>query len=204
MKPNSPSKVKEYAEVLIVALLLALIIRTFIVAAVKIPSGSMIPTLQIGDQLLVSKFSYGIKIPYVMKTIVPVGEPRREDIIVFIYPQDRTKDFVKRVIGLPGDAVEIRNKQLYLNGKPYRDAHGFHTDPLIIPGAMQPRDNFGPVSVPPGSLFVMGDNRDFSADSRFWGFVEQKDVLGKAFMIFFSRDKEKNRVRWERIGRILN
>jgi signal peptidase I len=163
----------------------------------------MLPTLQLGDQMLVSKFSYGIKLPFVMKTIIPVGEPQREDIIVFIYPLDRSKDYVKRVLGLPGDVVQIRNKQLYLNGRPYQDLHGVHSDPLTIPGSMQPRDNFGPITVPAGSIFVMGDNRDYSADSRFWGFVETKDVLGKAFMIFFSWDKDKSRVRWGRIGQIL-
>ena len=201
---SHPSKTKEYTEILIAALFVALILRTFVVHAFKIPSGSMLPTLQIGDQILVSKFSYGVKIPFLMKTVIPVGDPKRGDIVVFIYPRDRSKDFVKRVIGVAGDVVEIRNKRLYLNGVSSVDSHETHSDPLIIPGSMQPRDNFGPVKVPAGSVFVMGDNRDFSTDSRFWGFVDVDDVLGKALVIFFSWDTERHTVRWNRIGTILS
>jgi len=198
------STIKEYAEAIIIAILIALFIRTFIVQAFKIPSGSMKQTLLVGDHILVNKFIYGVKIPFIQKTLVPISEPKRGDIVVFIYPEDRSKDFIKRVIGAGGDTVEIRNKKIFINGAPYHDNFGVYTDNLIIPGSMQPRDNFGPVRVPEGSLFVMGDNRDQSYDSRFWGFVELKDVMGKAFIIYWSWNGSDRSVRWGRIGKILH
>ena len=201
---KTKSKVQEYAEAIIIAILIALFIRTFVVQAYKIPSGSMKPTLQIGDHILVSKFTYGVKIPFVRSTLIPFGETKRGDIVVFIYPEDRTKDFIKRVIAIGGDTVEIKNKQIILNGKPYKDSFGVYVDNFIIPGAMQPRDNMGPVKVPKDMLFVMGDNRDHSHDSRFWGFVELKDVMGKAFIIYWSWNKEESWVRWNRLGQILH
>jgi signal peptidase I len=199
---NTKSKLREYAEAIIIAILIALFIRTFIVQAFKIPSGSMKPTFEIGDHILVSKFIYGIKIPFLRNTLIPVGDPQRGDIVVFIYPEDRSKDFIKRVIGVSGDTIEIRNKKIYLNGLPMNDTYGIYTDDFIIPGSIQPRDNFGPVTVRPGSIFVMGDNRDQSYDSRFWGFVNLKDVMGKAFIIYWSWDSENNSVRWSRFGQI--
>jgi signal peptidase I len=201
---KTKSKVQEYAEAIIIAILIALFIRTFIVQAYKIPSGSMKPTLQIGDHILVSKFTYGVKIPFIRNTLIPVGEPKRGDIVVFIYPEDRSKDFIKRVIAVGGDTVEIKNKQIILNGKPYKDSFGVYVDDFVIPGSMQPRDNMGPVKVPKDMLFVMGDNRDQSHDSRFWGFVELKDVMGKAFIIYWSWNKEESWVRWNRLGQILH
>ncbi len=170
------------------------------IQAYKIPSGSMKPTLQIGDHILVSKFNYGVKLPLLRSTLIPVGTPKRGDIVVFIYPEDRSKDFIKRLIGLPGDTIEIRDKKILLNGLPWSDTHGVYVDNLVIPGSVQPRDNFGPVTVPEGSLFVMGDNRDESYDSRFWGFVTMKDVLGKALIIYWSWNQEDHGVRWSRIG----
>ena len=167
---STPQKghLRENIEAILVAILIALFIRTFVVQAFKIPSGSMKQTLQIGDHILVNKFLYGIKIPYWNKIIIPFKEPRREDIIVFKFPQDPHKDFIKRVIGVAGDVVESRNKQLFVNHKPVNHDFGVHTDPQIISGNIRPRDNFGPVTVPKNSLFVMGDNRDESFDSRFW------------------------------------
>ncbi len=197
------SKIREYLEAIIIAVVIAFFIRTFVIQAFKIPSGSMKPTLQIGDHILVTKFIYGVKIPVIRKTIIPVSDPKRGDIVVFIYPEDRSKDFIKRVIGLPGDTIEIRNKKIYLNGLPFNDHHGVYTDDMIIPGAAQPRDNFGPVTVPPGSYFVMGDNRDQSYDSRFWGFVDQRDILGKALIIYWSWNQEAFNVRWNRLGHLL-
>ena len=129
---------------------------------------------------------------------------RSGGILVFIYPEDRSKDFIKRLVGLPGDTVEVREKQILLNGQPWKESYGVHSDSLVIPGAVQPRDNFGPVKVPEGQLFVMGDNRDESYDSRFWGFVDMKDVLGKALIIYWSWNQEEYGVRWSRIGTILN
>jgi signal peptidase I len=201
---NPKSKLREYVEAILLAIVIAFFIRTFVIQAYKIPSGSMKPTLLIGDHILVSKFNYGIKLPFIRSTLIPVGTPKRGDIVVFIYPEDRSKDFIKRVIGLSGDTIEVRDKKVFVNGQPMNDPHGVHSDSLVIPGAVQPRDNFGPVKVPEGSLFVMGDNRDESYDSRFWGFVDLKDVLGKALIIYWSWNQEDYSVRWSRIGTILH
>jgi signal peptidase I len=201
---KTKSKVVEYIEAIIIAILIAFFIRTFIVQAFKIPSGSMKPTLLIGDHLLVNKFIYGVKIPFVRKTMISISEPKRGDVVVFIYPEDRSKDFIKRVIGVGGDTIEIRNKKIFLNGLPYNDAHGVYVDDFIIPGSIQPRDNFGPFTVPQDALFTMGDNRDQSYDSRFWGVVDMKDVLGKAMIIYWSWNKEVHNVRWSRIFNLVH
>ena len=163
----------------------------------------MLPTLLVGDHLLVNKFIYGVKVPFLRNTIIPVTNPQRGDIVVFIYPNDRSKDFIKRVIGVSGDKIEIKNKIIFINGKQYSDAYGIYNDNITYPASMQPRDNYGPVTVPNGSLFVMGDNRDESLDSRFWGFVDLKDVEGKAFIIYFSLNYEEKNLRWQRLGNIL-
>jgi signal peptidase I len=204
MNKVNKSIVKEYAETIIIAILIALFIRTFLVQAFKIPSGSMKETLLIGDHILVNKFIYGVKIPFLRKTLVPLSDPERGDVVVFIYPIDRSKDFIKRVVGVAGDTIEIKDKTIFINGAPSNDGHGVYKDNLIYPRSMQPRDNFGPVTVPEGSLFVMGDNRDQSLDSRFWGFVNLKDVLGKAFIIYWSWNTNENDVRWSRIGHIID
>ncbi len=203
-KEKIKSKVQEYIEAIIIAILIALVIRTFVIQAFKIPSRSMVPTLLVGDQILVNKFIYGVKIPYLRKTIIPVTNPQKGDIVVFIYPNDRSKDFIKRVIGIAGDKIEIKNKRIFINDKEYSDSYGVYSDNLIYPGIIQPRDNFGPVTVPQGSLFVMGDNRDESSDSRYWGFVDIKDVEGKAFIIYWSWNHEDNNLRWRRLGSLLH
>ena len=197
------SGLRENIEAILVAIVLALFIRTFIIQAFKIPSGSMKQTLQIGDHILVNKFIYGIKMPFLMTTIVPINNPERGDIVVFKFPEDPDKDFIKRVIGIAGDVVECRDKQVYINHKRLNHDFGIHIDSNIISRGVQPRDNFGPVVVPENSLFVMGDNRDHSYDSRFWGFVDLKSVKGKALIIYWSWDKENFGVRWNRIGQIL-
>jgi signal peptidase I len=201
-KAKQKSVAREYTEALLVALVLAIFIRSFIVQAFKIPSGSMLPTLQIGDHILVNKFVYGLRLPYPLETmLVQWGRPERGDVVVFVYPRDPSKDFIKRVVAVEGDTIEIRHKQLYLNGEKVEDAHAtFADDGHEIPG---PRDNFGPSTVPPGRLFVMGDNRDRSHDSRFWGFVDVHDIKGKAFLIYWSWDGEDRWVRWERIGGLI-
>lgn len=198
------SRLRENLEAIAVAVILALFIRAFVVQAFKIPSGSMLNTLQIGDHILVNKFIYGIKLPFSHIVVIPIKHPRREDIIVFEFPEDPRKDFIKRVIGVPGDVIEIKDKRLYVNHKLMERDYAIYKDPRILPAGVQPRDNFGPVTVPEGKLFVMGDNRDQSYDSRFWGFVDYKAVKGKAFIIYWSWDKDNFDVRWNRIGKILH
>jgi signal peptidase I len=197
------STIQEYAESIIIALILALVIRTFVVQAFKIPSGSMEPTLEIGDYLLVNKFIYGIKIPFTSINLLPWKSPQRGDVIVFIYPLDPDKDFIKRVIGVGGDTVSIVNKKLYINGVETPDPRAVYTKNTSLLGELQKLDNFGPVTVPPGNLFVLGDNRDRSFDSRFWGFVPLKDVLGKAFAIYWSWDSRESMIRWNRLGHLI-
>lgn len=200
--PKAKSTFREYAEALIVALALAMFIRTFFVQAFKIPSGSMLPTLQIGDHLLVNKLLYGVRVPIVGTRFLSFFEPERGDIIVFVYPEDRDKDFIKRIVGVPGDVIEIRQKQLYRNGKQVDRSSEPYAQYMkgVEPGV---RDNFGPVTVPEGHVFVMGDNRDHSFDSRFWGFVPYEDIKGKAFIIYWSWDGDDTWVRWGRIGDLV-
>ena len=196
--------IREYAESIAIAVLLALVIRTYLVQAFKIPSGSMEDTLAIGDHLLVSKFMYGTKIPFVDKRILTVRDPRQGDVIVFEYPEDPSKDFIKRVVGVPGDVVEGKEKKVYVNGKHYENPHEVHKENDIISKEMNPRDTFGPVTVPAGSYFVMGDNRDRSYDSRFWKFVRRDQIKGLAFIKYWSWDRDKLRPRFGNIGRLIN
>ncbi len=195
------STLREYAEAFALAIVLALTIRTFVVQAFKIPSGSMIPTLSIGDHILVNKFIYGIKLPFTDVMLLPISSPQHGDIIVFKYPEDESKDFIKRVVGTPEDVIEVRNKEVYVNGARVDDPRVQHTDREI---QLNKRDNFGPVTVPPGSYFVMGDNRDQSLDSRFWGFVKENKIRGKAFLIYWSWDGADTWVRWSRIGKVIH
>ena len=200
---SKKSRLRENIEAILVAIILALFIRTFVVQAFKIPSGSMKETLQIGDHILVNKFIYGIKIPFLNKQIVPIKDPKHGEIVVFRYPEDPDKDYIKRVIAVAGDVIEGRNKKIFVNNKPQNPIYGIHKDPHTIPAGLQPRDTFGPVTVPSNSLFVMGDNRDYSYDSRYWGFVDLGEVKGKAFIIYWSWDKEDFGVRWRRLGSLL-
>jgi signal peptidase I len=197
------STIREYAETLVIAIILALVIRTFVVQAFKIPSGSMIPTLNIGDHILVNKFIYGVRLPFTDVTLIPIREPHRGDIIVFRFPKDESKDFIKRVVGVPGDTIEVKNKELYLNGQKQDESYAIHEDNNPAHSVPE-RDNFGPVSVPKDSYFVMGDNRDHSLDSRFWGFVDFSKIKGQAFIIYWSWDSEANWVRWNRIGKLIH
>lgn len=200
---KAKSTFREYAEAIGMALLLALFIRTFIVQAFKIPSGSMIPTLQIGDHILVNKLAYGVRLPFLENYLVDFGAPKRGDVVVFIFPEDRSKDFIKRVVGVAGDSVEIRGKTVFINGKEIDDPHAqFEGDDPQTAG-LPTRDHFGPKTVPANHIFVMGDNRDRSYDSRFWGYVDLEDVRGKAFLIYWSWDGSDRWVRWERIGNLI-
>ncbi len=202
------SILREYIEAILIALLLALFIRTFIVQAFKIPSGSMLPTLQIGDHILVSKFSYALNNPFTGSSLISFAEPERGDIIVFKYPVKKDVDYIKRVIGVAGDRLEIKDKKVFVNGELFEIEQAIHLDKSI----QSPRDNYGPVTVPPLSVFVMGDNRDNSHDSRFWGFVNHKAIRGKAFIIYWSWDiqhspfslKRLQSIRWNRLGDTIN
>ncbi len=206
------SVVREYVEAIVIAIILALFIRSFIVQAFKIPSGSMLHTLQIGDHLLVNKFIYGVKIPMTGTVLIPWKSPQRDDIVVFRFPKDRSIDYIKRVVAVAGDTVEVVNKQLYINGEANHNPHAHYTGTDIMEASAGPRDNMGPVKVPEGRIFVMGDNRDNSYDSRFWGFVDLNDVLGKAFILYWSWNLEEPLVsidrfasiRWSRIGDLVH
>jgi len=199
--------IKEYIEPIVIAVLIALFIRAFIVQAFKIPSSSMEPTLLVGDHLLVNKFIYGIRIPYSdkifgeSKKLFEWKKPQRGDVIVFIYPKDRKKDFIKRVIGTEGEKVAIIHNKIYINDKRIDDPWGYFEKP------MPSIEDSVPVKVPKDSLFVMGDNRNNSQDSRFWGFVNINDVKGKAFIIYFSWNSNAQKlldmVRWSRFGKLI-
>lgn len=211
-KQRKKSTVREYTEAILIAALLALFIRAFVVQAFKIPSGSMKSTLLVGDHILVNKFIYGIKLPIWNTEIVHLTNPKRGDVIVFQYPVDPSKDFIKRVIGVPGDTVRIQNKKVFVNDQSLDEPYAVHTDSKILPASISTRDNMSPVTVPPGCFFVMGDNRDESHDSRFWKFVKFEDLRGKAFVIYWSWNREgeltwtssMSYVRWNRIGKLLN
>jgi signal peptidase I len=181
-----------------IALVLAVFIRTFAVQAYKIPSGSMIPTLLVGDYILVNRLEYGLRIPY-YKYIFRWGEIKRGDVIVFVFPEDPSKDFIKRVIALPGETIEIKRKKIYIDGREIEDKWGFFSDNYFGP----PRDDFGPFQVPPEHVFVMGDNRDESNDSRFWGPVNIQNIKGKAFIIYFSWDSYEKSVRFSRVFTLI-
>ena len=200
--------VKDYLEPILIAILIALFIRAFVVQAFKIPSGSMEPTLLVGDYLLVNKFIYGIRIPYTSVKFLQFKKPQRGDVIVFIFPRDPSKDFIKRVIGTEGEKVEIIHSKIYINDRLMDDPWGRFVMDDIPRSFLQRMENFGPVVVPKDSLFVLGDNRDNSEDSRFWGFLNVNAVLGKAFIIYFSWDWNAenfvDKVRGSRIGKWIH
>ncbi len=170
------------------------VVKRYYVQAFKMAAGSMAPTILMGEHVLVDKAAY--------KTGTT---PQRGDIIVLMYPEDERKDFLKRVIGMPGDTLEIHEKQVMIDGKKLDDrGYTQRLDPTMFDRATNPRDNYGPVTVPKGTYFVMGDNRDQSLDSRFWGYVELSKIKGKVSLIYWSWDREHARVRWERIGMLVN
>jgi signal peptidase I len=211
---NRRGKAREYAEAFGVALLIALVVRTLLLQAFKIPSSSMENTLLVGDHIFVNKFLYGYHVPYTKGRILQFSTPKRGDIIVFVFPEDPGKDFIKRVIGVPGDTVEIRRKTVLVNGKPLDEPYTRFADGTDAELMVRTRDTLPPVRVPAGKLFVMGDNRDRSYDSRFWGFVDMDAVIGKALFIYFSIDWNRGvgwtevwrypeLVRWDRLGHVL-
>lgn len=211
---KSKSILREYVEAFVIAVGLALLIRTFVVQAFKIPSGSMLQTLQIGDHILVNKFIYRF------------DKPERGDILVFKYPEDPSRDFIKRAIGLPGDTLEISEKIVYINGKQLIETYAYFERELDERQYIAPRDSFEKLYIPPRKYFMMGDNRDSSMDSRYWGLLKEDMIKGKAFIIYWSIEPYeftlgeiitdhpgrifdyiislKDRIRWERIGKILH
>lgn len=219
----------EWVKSISVAILLFLVIRTFAVEAFKIPTGSMETTLLVGDFLLVNKAVYGAQVPFTGVRLPAIENPERGDIVVFEYPKDQSKNYVKRVVGLPGDRVAMREGELYVNGEPRDETYVQHTQPAsdyydpqfewqrphlapeVDGSTYRPtRDDWGPILVPAGKYFVMGDNRDNSQDSRYWGFVDRTLIKGRPLFIYYSFDRSKLRplpwlteVRWSRVGDLV-
>lgn len=224
------STARQYAESICLALILAIIMRSSFVQAYMIPSGSMEPTILVGDHILVNKLAYGLRIPNSIaglpvpglssgKYLMRLAPIHHGDILVFESPRERGTDLVKRVIGLPGDRIQVIDGVVWRNGAPVPDPHAFFAPRELARSPFSVADNFpprnprhpeldpGPVVVPPGKLFMMGDNRDDSFDSRFWGFADQNDVEGRALVIYFSWDHEAQGLlplRWNRLGKVLD
>ncbi len=213
-------QIVEFSRSFFPVILLVLLLRSFLVEPFRIPSGSMLPTLLVGDFILVNKFAYGIRLPVVHTEVLPLSLPERGDVMVFRFPADPSKDFIKRVIGLPGDQIEYRSKQLFINGRAMpQQLAGYYTDEsgrgevlaeqydetldalthAVLVSPHRPAAD-GHFEVPAGHYFVMGDNRDGSDDSRRWGFVPERNLVGKAFMIWMSWDGDRNRPALKRIG----
>jgi len=189
------SVAREYFESIVIAVILALFIRTFVVQAFKIPTGSMEPNLLVGDHLLVNKFVFSPTSSSIERWLQPTREVRRGDIVVFKFPADPERDFIKRVIGLPGETVELKNRRIHINGRPLEEPYAHYLPrpnggTLAEVTAADVRDHYGPETVPAGSLFVMGDNRDNSQDSRYWGFLPRDNIKGQALVIYWSYDPD--------------
>ena len=204
MAGKSRSVIREYVEAALWALVLTLFLRAFVIQAFRIPSESMRNTLLVGDFLFVNKFEYGPKIPFTHIRLPGLGPPRHGDVIVFQFPQDPTKDFIKRCIGTPGKTIEIHDKVLSLDGVVQRERYVRHSDPQVRPAGFDVRDTFGPFTVPAGELFMMGDNRDNSSDSRYWGTLKTDLIKGRAMFLYWSWDPERNWPRWNRIFQLIH
>jgi signal peptidase I len=205
--PYRKSTAREYFESIAIAVILALFIRTFVVQAFKIPTGSMENNLLIGDHLLVNKFVFGPTASGIERTLLPIDPIRRGDVIVFKYPEEPDRDFIKRVIGLPGDTIEMKNKKVHVNGTPLSEPYVHFLEP---PGESQPGDadytefdvrrQYGPVTVPATHYFVMGDNRDNSQDSRYWGFLPRDYIKGRALKVYWSYEAERDEYQRDGLG----
>lgn len=214
----------EYSRSFFPVILIVLLLRSFLVEPFRIPSASMMPTLQAGDFILVNKFSYGIRLPLLGSKIIDIGKPQRGDVVVFRYPNDPSIDYIKRVVGLPGDKISYHNDRVYINGQPAKQEYkGIYTgvgSGLPMNGALlsiehldsveheiltvrSRRSGEGEYTVPEGRYFVMGDNRDNSNDSRFWGTVPEANLVGEAFMIWMNWDAVEG-IMWKRIGNSIN
>ena len=203
-KLRVPALIKDYGLSITLAVVLALLIRSSLVMAYLVPTGSMETTMEIGDRFIANKAAYDLRIPFTMTSLMRTGKVERGDVVVFQPPFESENDYVKRVIGLPGDVIEIRDKVVYVNGKRREEPYARHVDPAVQPGPGSPRDNFGPITVPAERLFVMGDNRDESYDSRFWGFLPRELVKGQAKLIYWSFDSDRFRIRWDHLGRYFD
>jgi signal peptidase I len=195
------SVVREYVEAIVIAVVLTLVVRAFVIQAFRIPTGSMMETLLVGDFLFVNKFIYGAKVPFTDLQLPEVRAPEPGDIIVFSYPGDPKRDFIKRCIAVGGQTVGIRGKVVYVDGAPLDEPYVIRTDNKIFPKEVSPRDNLDPVYVPEGHIFMMGDNRDNSHDSRFWGPLDVRLVKGKAMILYWSWNSERH---LPRFGRLFN
>ena len=205
-KPRRKSLIREYGEAIFIAVLLALVIRTLVVQAFTIPSGSMMDTLLVGDYILVNKFLYGPEVPFTDRHVPGLRDPRRGDIVVFKYPQDEKRDFIKRIVAGPGETVQIRGIQVLVNGRALLEPYVKGADaPAPSPGQTYCGYAYGcePTVVPADSYFVMGDNRDNSQDSRYWGFVKRDKIKGKAFLTYWSWDSDRHWLRWWRLGKYI-
>jgi len=186
------STAREYLESIVIAVILALFIRTFVVQAFKIPTGSMENNLLIGDHLLVNKLVLGPTMWPIERALLPIGTIRRRDVLVFKYPEEPERDFIKRVIGLPGETLEVREKKVYINGSPLDEPYAHYLTPAADESqyhevtSFDVRERYGPVTVPPNQYFMMGDNRDNSQDSRYWGFLPRENIKGRALVIYWS------------------
>ena len=207
MKKSVP---REYFESLVVAVLLALFVRTWVFQAFKIPTGSMEQNLLIGDHLIVNKMEFGPAPTALERALLPARAVRRGDVVVFKYPVDPERDFIKRVVGLPGDRLEMHRKKIYINGQPLDETYTQFLEPPSASGPPRTedvREEYGPVNVPADQYFMMGDNRDNSQDSRYWGFLPRSYVKGKALFIYYSFEEGASitralrATRWERLFR---
>ncbi len=203
------SSVREYFESIVIAVILALFVRTFVVQAFKIPTGSMENNLLIGDHLLVNKFVFAPSASPLERALLPVGSISRGDVLVFKYPVDPSRDFIKRVIGLPGETLEVRDKKVYINGHPLDEPYAHYIEVPTSPAEFREvtssdvLKNYGPVTVPSDQYFMMGDNRDNSADSRFWGFLRRDFIKGRALVIYWSYEAEREDYQNEGAGATL-
>jgi signal peptidase I len=231
-QPFRKSTVREYFESIVIAVILALFVRTFVLQAFKIPTGSMENNLLIGDHLLVNKFIDAPTDTALERKLLPIGQIRRGDVLVFKYPVEPDRDYIKRVIGLPGETLELKDKKIYIDGKPLDEPYVHFLEPprgnadLAEVTSSDVRENYGPVTIPPNQYFMMGDNRDNSADSRYWGFMPRDYVKGKALLIYWSYESGREdyedegaaatikglasvfmhfftKTRWDRIGHLI-
>ena len=200
------STIREYFESIVIAVILALFIRTFVVQAFKIPTASMEENLLIGDHLLVNKFVFGPTVTRLERTLLPVADIDRGDVIVFKYPEEPDRDFIKRVIALPGETVEVREKKVYVNGAALDEPYAHYLLPVSTPSefhevtSFDVRERYGPVTVPADHYFVMGDNRDNSQDSRYWGFLPRDYVKGRALMVYWSYEADRGEYEQNGLG----